>query len=440
VLAAAAAVEQALLQAIARSPQPVLAFLRLGNAEVLELRAEQQGGAWQLTGAQLDAGNVPPRRVHLAELRFADLLARLQKDGDPFAALSPEQKALGVTVCRLAGDDLAGLDAALGALAAADRDFVGEQVWSRVLRVREERQESPLDRAGLFKQLAEARETARRNGGAGSLGELEKLIAQCSHAAPAHERSEREVRELSATKKFVDLAKHQAQTAAELARSAPRGSDVDVRIVDDELVADVAMSAAVLRGAADNWQLQGRVLEFADGGRPWSEMDKQALRCATGLGRPAPRTTVVVDVVLPPTAVGRRMWVFEVCGIACVLVLSANDVPHAALIEGDLRREENVHRAFAHAMQEVLDPAKERRDVVVPGGVHRLTIELVTTSTPSPAAKETATRARVKVLFERTELIPATGRQLDPGRLPEFALHPQQDIGVQRVLVRVGGL
>jgi tRNA A-37 threonylcarbamoyl transferase component Bud32 len=428
-LAAAAAVEQALLQAVSKSPQRVLGFLRLGSVDVLELHAESQRGVWQLTGVALNP-DVPARSVQLSELRFTDLLARLQKDGDPLAALAPDQRALGITVCRLAGDDLAGLDAALRELAAADRKFVQEEIWPRILRVREERQESPLDRAGLFKQLTDAREAARKSGRAGSLGELEKLLAQCSNAAPANERSELEVRELRATKSFVDLAQKQARIATEFARSAPRGSDVDVRIVDDEIVAEIAMSAAVLRGAADNWKLEGRVLEFADGGRAWSDMDKQSLRCATGLGHAAPRTTIVVDFVLPPSAVGRRMWVFEVCGIACVLVLSANDVPHAALIDGDLRREENVHRAFVHAMQEVLDPAKERRDVVVPGGVHRLTIELVTTSS----------RARVRVLFERTELIPPTPRQFDSERLPEFALHPQQDIKVQRVLVRAAGL
>src|SRR5688572_33061607 len=132
---------------------------------------------------------------------------------------------------------------------------------------------------------------------------------------------------------------------------------------------------------------------------------------------------------MPPTSVGGRLWVFEFRGIAVVLVIGANDTVHAALIEGDLRREEIVQRAFVRAMSGVMAPTKA---VAVPGGVHRLTMEVAANSS-------TRTRSWVRVVFEGVELVPRERRALDPQRAPTFAIHPQQDLAVHRVVVRGEG-
>ena len=104
---------------------------------------------------------------------------------------------------------------------------------------------------------------------------------------------------------------------------------------------------------------------------------------------------------------------------------------YAALISGDLRNEENVHRAFAQAINGVL-ATNQVRPVAVAGAVHRLEFEV--------AAITQRTSAKVRVLWEGVEIVPPVRCALDPERVPEFVLHPQQDVAVHRVVVRAAGL
>jgi tRNA A-37 threonylcarbamoyl transferase component Bud32 len=423
-LAAARAVEHALLDAIRRSPQAVVAFLRGAGAETVDLRARQQGDAWVLTGST--PLQQEPRPVHLSQLHFGKLLARLQQERDPLATLAPAERALGVMVCRLAGDELAGLKALLGELAPDDRDFVVDEIWERVLTVRAERADSPIDRQSLFERLRGAREAAAKGG---PLAELDNAIAMVDHGVPEAERSREEDDELRGAKTWLRTARRGEQLEQQLQRAAPRDAEIEVVANGAELVAQVALPAAALHGFARDWQLRGRALEFAGGGRPWAELEQQMLQGSAGIEPGAARTSLAIDVVFPPTAVGRRFYVVEFRGIACVVVLGANDTVHAALLDGDLRREENVQKAFAQAVDGVRAPA---RAMVVPGGVHRLSLELAT----SPHGQA----AMVRVLFDGAELLPLTRRDLDVRKPVTFALHPQQDVAVTRVTVRAEGI
>ncbi|MFY9343527.1 MAG: protein kinase [Planctomycetota bacterium] len=423
-LAAAGAVEAAMVQEIARRTQPTVAFLRSGGAEALELRAESEGSRWRLVGHVVQQ---PGRVVQLGELRFSQLLARLHQERDPLTALAPAERIVGTAVFRLLGDDLDGIADLLAALDPAERRFLEGEVWPRVLRVRGEKVDAPLDREGLFARVRSAVAAASRGG---VLDDLAQALFAASNHVPDQERTPAEAKELRRAESWLQLERRRRTLAAELLKSAPDGAAVAVRIDGETLAADVELPAKALqRDAAEGWHVQGDTIEFADGGRPWSEHALKMLRGDPGLAATVGRTSLLVDLLLPGPAVGRRFWVFEFRGVAVVLVLAGNDTVHAALVDGDLKVEANVAAAFVRALSGVMEPA---RVVAVPGGVHRLAIEV--------AADTQRTHAAVRVLFEGHELVPRERRALDPDREPTFAVHPQQDLVVQRIIVRGEGL
>ena len=194
----------------------------------------------------------------------------------------------------------------------------------------------------------------------------------------------------------------------------------------------LAVRPTLQADARDGWQFRDGRLEFFGGGGPWSEAAKHELRCSAGFEPTATRLRAEVDLVLPPVAIGTRFWVFELRGVACVLVVTADDVAHAALVEGDVRDEANVQAAFVRAIGEAAVPSKDSRPVMVPGAVHRLTLELEATSQ--------RTSARVRMLFEGLVLMSERRPQMDPDRAPTFAVYPRQEVAIQRLLVRASGL
>jgi hypothetical protein len=152
------------------------------------------------------------------------------------------------------------------------------------------------------------------------------------------------------------------------------------------------------------------------------------LQVQPGFAQPAPRLSLQVDLVLPPSSVDPRFWLFDCCGIAFVVVLGRNDSVQAAFVDGDPRREDHAKRAFERAMAGLMLQPKVR---AIPGAVHRLTVEL----------EMTAGRrgARSRVAFEGVELAAET-RPFDPDRAPLFTLYPRQDLAVAMVMMRAVGL
>ncbi len=424
-LAAAQLVEQALLRAIARSTVPVVAFPRSGAAQAVELRAEAAGDTFQLTCQRIGQ---PVRAARLGEFRFTDLVTWLRQHGiDPLRTVPAPQLALGSVVVSLAGDDLAGVGTLVAELERDGDRFLGDDVWPRIVRVRDEQPDADLDRESLLTSLRRAREAAAQ---AGTLNELEAAILTLQSRVATAEMSDRERAELRAASSYLQLERRRRQLLAELRSSAPAGAEASVVSTGGQLEAEVSLTGAALhRDAAEGWRLTQGMVEFAGGDRPWGDLPLQVLRCGTGMDGSAERSTLQVDMVLPTSAVGRRYYVIEFRGIAIMLVVTAADGAHAALVDGDPRREELAQRAFERAMLGALQPP---RAIVVPGAVHRLSVDV--------KASTTRRRANVTVDLDGTVLIDGELHDLQPQQALDVLLYPRQEIAVRRVAVRAGGL
>mgnify|MGYP001354296011 CR=1 FL=1 len=424
-LEAAGAVEQAVLRAIARSTTPVVAFPRTGLPQAVELRVEAVAESFALTSQRIGH---PAQPARLGEFRFSDLVAWLRQNGiDALRGVPPERRALGVVVFAMAGDDLAGIGPRLAELEADGDRFLDEEVWQRVLAVRDVEPGTDLDRQTLLAGLRRAREAAAD---AGALNELEAAILTFQSRVPELDLGERERQELRAAKAWLELERRRLAVLTDLRSEAPRDAEARVVAVEGNLDAEVAVTGAALqRGAADGWQTRDGAVEFAGGERPWRELPQQALRVATGLDGTADRSAAEIDLVLPPGSVGRRAYLIEFRGIPVFVVVAGNDVAYAAVIEGDPRREDAAQRAFAQAMQGALQPA---RAVVVPGAVHRLRIDV--------HASSTRRRATVSVDLDGAVLIDRELHELQPQHPLDVSLQPQQEVAVRRVAVRAFGL
>lgn len=421
-LQAVAAVETAVLQAIARSQQPTIGFRRGGSSEPLELRAAAVAGELRLTGNPLGE---EPRPMALSSLRLGELLVRLQRERDPLQGLSEDVRQLGTAVARLVGDDLAGVGELLQSIPPAQRTFVADEIWPRVLRVREERPEVVVDRAALLASLREARLAASKSLESTALESA--LLACVERLAPAS-RSPAEDAELREAEALRRLLRRRRDLLAELKRTAPDEAVVDLRVQGSELSAEVDFGPAALYRDAAGWLLRDESVQFVGASRPWNELALQRLQCSPGFGVEVARTRVVIDLVLPSAAVGRRFYLFEHRGVGVLLFLGADDGVHLELVDGDVRKEEHVQRTFQRAVADALGP---RRVLMVPGAVHRLVIEVV--------ASTSRDRGSVKVSFEGLE-IASPGMVLDPVRPPALTIHPQQEIAVHRVRLAASGL
>ncbi|MBL8730534.1 MAG: protein kinase [Planctomycetes bacterium] len=424
-LAAARAVERAVLAAIARCTVPVVAFPHSGLAQAVELRAEPAGDTFRLTSQRIGQ---PARAARLGEFRFTELVAWLRQHGiDALRAVPPAQLSLGTVVVSLAGDELVGVGELVAELERDGDRFVGEQIWPRVIRVREERPDTDLDRESLLAGLRRAREAAAQ---AGALNELEAAILTLQSRVSTTEMSDRERGELRSASSWLHLERRRRQLLAELRRGAPAGAETDVVAVGDRLDAEVVVAGAALhRDAAEGWNLRDGLLEFAGGDRPWSDLPSQALRCTTGMDGRAERATLLVDLVLPTSAVGRRHYVIGFRGIAMMLVVTADDAVHAAVVDGDPLREELAQRAYERALQGALQPA---RALAVPGAAHRLSIDV--------KASPTRRRASVTVDLDGVVLIERELHDLPPQQGLDVVVYPRQELAVARVAVRAVGL
>ncbi|MBL8750271.1 MAG: serine/threonine protein kinase [Planctomycetes bacterium] len=422
-LEAARDVEIAVVQAISRAPSPVIAFSRTSAVTAVQLHTEVNGGALRL---MCRAGAQPARLARLGEFRFGDLLLQLRQQGsDPMAALPERTRTAGVAVATMVADDLAGVGVLLRTLPAEDDAFLVHDVWPRIQRFRGEEPDASLDRPALFAGLTRAREGAARSG---DLAEVEAALLACETRVPVAEWTDLERGEVRTTRRWLVLERRRRAVQAELVGGSPRGAAVSVGIANDEIAAEVAMPATVLRsGAGEGWSARGGALEFAGGDRPWSELSLQALRCNTGIQPSVQRSTLQVDFVVPPATIGRRFYVVEFRGIAVLLWIAANDCLFCTVVDGDLRREDLAQRAFLHVAQEAFGST---RNIVVPGAVHRLVIDVL------PSA--TRRRAAVKVTLEGTNVFDES-REVDPQAPIAVAFHARQEIAVHRFVVRAIG-
>lgn len=420
-LTAARAVQDALLAALGRAGTAVPAFLRSGSGLAVQVHVESEGAGPVLL---CQAVGQPVRRAQLSEFRFGELLAQVQKlGGDPLAGVPREEAALGTAVFQIVGDELAGLAARLETIG---QPFLVEEVWPRVLRVRGERDETVGDRASWFARLREAHESALRGG---DLHELEAAIQTCVLRVAEDQRTDAERLGLRTAQVSLELLRRVGDVRGELEKSVPAGASVVVEANSGAVVGTVTVpSAALLRGAAEGWQPRGELLEFAGATRPWPELRQQQLQLATGLDGAAARTTVQVDLVLPPPTVGTRFYLFEFRGVAVALVLGGNDAVHASVLDGDLRKEEWAQKSFLDAIGGLLTAP---RAFAVPGGVHRLVIDIAT--------PQRGRQALIKVLFEGVELA-ARQRAIDPTKPANLVVVPRQELAVQQVVVRGSGL
>jgi tRNA A-37 threonylcarbamoyl transferase component Bud32 len=424
-LEAARLVERAVLAAVARCTVPVVAFPRSGLAQAVELRAEPEGDTFRLTSQRIGQA---ARAARLGEFRFTELLAWLRQHGlDALSTVPAPQVTLGTVVVSLAGDELAGVGGLLAELEREGDRFVSEQVWPRVVRVREERPDTEIDRQSLWAGLRQARDAAAQ---AGALSELEAAILTLQSRVATAEMSDSERAELRAASTWLHQERRRRQVLAELRRGAPAGAETSVVAAGDRLDAEVVVAGSALhRDAAEGWNLRDGMLEFAGGDRPWSDLPLQVLRCTTGMDGRAERATLLVDLVLPTPAVGRRHYVLGFRGIAVMLVITADDVAHAAVLDGDPLREDLAQRAFERAMLGALLPA---RAVVVPGAAQRLSIDV--------KASPTHRRASITVDLDGAVLIEHELHDLPPQQPLDVVLYPRQEVGVARMAVRAAGL
>jgi len=361
----------------------------------------------------------------LSSLRLGELLARLQRDRDPLQGVPDELRRLGTTVARLVGDDLAGVGELLQSIPATERTFVADEVWPRVLSVREERPEFVVDRTALLAALREARLAAAKSLESTA---LESALLACVERLTPASRSPAEDAELREAEALRRLLRRRRDLLSELKRAAPDEAAVELRVQGSELSAEVDFGPAALYRDAAGWLLRDEAVQFVGASRPWNELALQRLQCSPGFGAEVARTRVVVDLVLPPASVGRRFYLFEHRGVGVLLFLGADDGVHLELVEGDVRREEHVQRTFQRAVADALGP---QRTLMVPGAVHRLVIEVV--------ASTGRDRGSVKVAFEGLEIV-SPGVVLDPVRAPALTIHPQQEIAVRRVRLSASGL
>jgi tRNA A-37 threonylcarbamoyl transferase component Bud32 len=424
-LEAAAAVERAILETIARANGPVIAFPLVGQGLAVELRVEPSAEGPRLVSQSIGQ---PSRTTRLAEFRFADLLSRLRQDlGDPLRDLAPERRAAGVAVATMAGGDLAGMGELLASLTGHDETFLVEEVWPRILAVRGERSEQSLDRESLFASLRNAREAVVRGG---SLSDLEAAVMTIRTRITGDELSEVERTELRGATRWLQLERRRRDLTTEIESDAPSGASVSVQIDAGELAVDVALGVQALhRDAAEGWHVRGDALQFAGGARPWGDLPLLSLRCDPGLPANLSRATMTLDLVIPPTSVGRRLYVVEFRGVAVLLAIAADDTVHAALVDGDPRREDVAQRAFRRAMSGTM---AKNGVIALPGAVHSLRFDIVLSSSQR--------RGAVTIDFEGSQLLREEARVLEPQQRPTVVVYPQQELRVHRLVVRAGGL
>ena len=422
-LRAARLVELALLKAIANHGD--LVVFRAGTLSPYSVRVKPSGETTELYGAASDQVEV---RLRFTELRIGHLLETLAVDSaGPVRALASVPRALGLTILRLAADDMPGLERSIGALHNADRSLVMDYVWPRIARCRAGRVDLPISRDALFALLAKALDEFPQSQ---DLRELEGALAAVANI-PNEQCTPSQYRLRLRANQYRKLQLRRKNLLADLRAAAPNNAVVDVRVEDGVLASSVTLSASELSRDAgdgwqlrDNWQQHGRVLEFAGSKREWKDQPTVALKGRSGHPARVRQARLEVEMAFPGG--DGRYYIIEFDGVSVMLVIAKDNSVQVELIDGGRLDEERARRAFAKALSGGIVPA---RGFVIVDAPHRLAIDVVSSSSST---------AVVKVSFEGRELL----SKVHPcvrNRAPDFVVHPFQELHVLRATVTALG-
>jgi tRNA A-37 threonylcarbamoyl transferase component Bud32 len=416
-LAACRLVEQAILRAIAAEVQPVAAF-RLSNSIPFALRVASTGENLQLFGSAI--GQDESIALRLTELRITDLLNKLGgEEAGPLRAMASAPRCLGLAALRLVAGDAQGLDRQLSGLHGSDRELLLGDVWPRIERVREQVIIPVVDQASLFLSLKNALDLHESD------RDLVRLESALFAVKGLNEQSLTSAQRilLRAAQQRRKLAIREQNWASDLAERAPRDAIVDVSADGEDLVAAVTLPAIVLfDDSGDGWQMRNGALEFAGGRRPWSEQSDLALHGRPGFVKRTQKSRLDLEVAFPSREVSRRSCLIEFDGVSLMLVVAANDSVQMELVDGVGLDAVRVNRAFEQALSGAMAPS---RALVIPGGLHRLTIDVSST---------VPTQANVVVTFEGKVLLKKLHLRSSKHK-PDFVLHPLQELTLRRAVV-----
>jgi hypothetical protein len=412
-LRAAVACHDALLSALAGSPQSLLALPREGGRQLLELRAEAHGRGWRLLRVRAGLSPVP---TTLASFRISEFLLGLRSlDREPLAQLAPEVAELGKLVWAMVADDPETIGAALPQVADP---FVVHDLWPRLLRLRGQHHEAHGEREPVLVSLRRSLQQARSGGSRRDLT-LALMHAEAQLAGrPGDDGGQALLRE---ARTFLQQAARRDELLAEVLAASTPGTAVEVAVAGDAVTV-AAAPAVLLRGAGEGWFWREDWLEWDGRDLGWAELLPKAVRWSTGLPSALAKTTLVAELRLPPGG-ARRAYALEFRGIGVVWTVAGNDRLGLALVDGEIRREDAVQKAFGRALANALQPGAP---VVLDGAVHRLEFEV-----DAPLGQR---RARVRLRWEDQQLLDEV-RAFEPLRGIEVQCVARQQLGLRRLQV-----
>ncbi len=428
-LRAADAVARACVEALQKAAPPIPGYPRNGGVPV-ELRAGADG--------RLDARAVGGtwRQVQLQEFRFGDLLQRaMAASPERMQAIPADDLRIGRTVLAMACDQL---DVLAADLPAGDRTFLRDDVWPRLLRMRNEPSGRGEERAVALQRLREAhtRAITQRD-----LRELEAVLTQWQMGfASDASAAERSIATEAAH--FISREGIRQLRQAELTLRAPADSTVTVVDQGNSLQSEVQIPAPALRNAGDGWQLRSGRLEYACAVPRWRDVREHRLDVDPGFGPAVADCSAELEFAMPAITEGQRLYVLQFHGIACVVFATADDRWLAGIVEGDALKAQDVAAALQRAVHATADrrgasiagsaaaggaEQHQGRPSALPLAVHRLRFSL-------QCAPSRRTAAAV-VTIDGAELC----RQFVPfeqGRSSGLLLYPMQELSVRSVRFR----
>lgn len=422
-LAAADEVAQAILAALAASEEPPVAYHRSAPLQPIPVRVTRVQQRFRLT-------LVPPgavaREAAVTEFLLRDLLARAERaESTRLARVPEERRTRGLLVLAMLGDELNGMAARLR---SAGDEFLLESVWPRIAHLRSEQGDGAgPDRREAWARVLQAWQAAQTGGALGplaaALSAFRGRIADADLTAP-------ERRELLDAEQWLQAEQVRRDLLARLQAEAPAGAVVEVRGEPGSLLARIGLGLQALRGAMpDGWELVTEPMPMIRA-TPAALADPMPRRCSIGAGlQPGlAESAVLLDLWLSPEEMERAL-LLEFRGVGVLVSLVRDGSVGAALLDpAEATQREPLQRALRRAVAPVLAGGARPRGV--PGGVHRLAVEVL----EAPRA-----RARVRVLWEEQE-VAAESRDLDPRAAPVLRLLPQPGLGLVQVQLRGRGL
>ncbi len=408
---AAEAVARAVVSSLSSAPPPIPGYPRNGGVPV-ELRASSDGSL----EARIGAGHW--RAAQLSEFRFGDLWRRaLQADGDAMSALSLRDLAIGRTTLAMASDQLESLGEDLQQLDVA---MLRDEIWPRLLRIRNLAPGTGEDRATALQRLQDAFTASKERG---DPSEAEAALSQWElafglQASDAERAAARQVKDWAATE-----AKRQRRLA-DLQRRAPDGATIEVA-AHDGFRASIRIPPQSMNGAGEGWQLREGRMEHVGASADWAAAVRRKLELDPGLGAACRDAALECEFAVAPSARQQSMQVFEFQGAACVVFTTGDGLLRGGIVQGPLKDAESVQSAVVRALHATIDrPAPAPR--AIPSAFHLLRFSMQ--AAPGRRA------STIVVSVDGIELCRAfvDGTSDAPAK---FALYPVQDVSLRSVRI-----